>query len=270
MQFTKIALIVEYDGTAYHGFQVQRQSPTVQEKLEEAVRSFTGESLRARCASRTDAGVHAKGQVVSFQTQTAYPPATWVSALNHFLPNDVGVQAAYKINEDYDIRKRAIRRRYKYVILNRATESPLLRERSYWVPMAIDLERANEAAEHLIGERDFGPFSGALDRKDASTVRCLYRATFRRDGDIIDFEVEGSSFLPQQVRRMTGALLEVGLGKTEVRKFQKLADSGNRGSARPTLPSRGLSLEEVYYRDFPPTQDAIKEELAGKAHEFND
>jgi len=265
MHFTKIALVVEYDGAAYHGFQVQRHSPTVQEVVEEAVKAFTGEQLRVHCASRTDAGVHAEGQVVSLRTGASYPMNTWMSALNHFLPEDVVVRRAYTIAPDYDIRRQATSRRYKYVILNRRTASPLLRQRAYWVPMTIDVKRANEAGAHLLGERDFAPFAGSLTPKGAVTVRRLLRAEFRRDGELIYFEVEGSSFLPQQVRRMAGALLEVGLGKKNIEEFRHIADTGERGAAGPTLPPHGLLLEAVCYRDFPPAETVNKNYCDGYA-----
>ena len=251
MHLTKIALIVEYDGARFHGFQVQRQSPTVQGELEEATRRLTGERLRVHCASRTDAGVHAEGQVVSFRTGASHPPETWVRALNHYLPEDVGVLAAYRIAPEYDIRKRATGRHYRYVILNRSAPSPLLRHRAYWVPLPLDVESMNQAASFLVGKRDFGPFASSLLGERASTVRVLTRAEVRRRGDLILVEVEGSSFLPQQVRRMAGALLDVGRGKKSVAELQAVANCARRGVAGPTLPPHGLFLQAVHYRDFP-------------------
>ena len=252
MHLTKIALIVEYEGAGYYGFQVQRQSPTIQGELERAVQRLTGERLRVHCASRTDAGVHAKGQVVSFRSEASHPADTWVRALNHYLPESVSVLAAYPIAKDFDIRKRASSRQYRYVILNRPTASPFLRRRAYWIPSPLDMDRANEAASFLLGQRDFAPFSGSLVGRRGSTIRELTQAEFRREGDLMLFDVEGSSFLPQQVRRMTGALLDVGLGKKSLAEFQAMADCRQRGVAGPTLPPDGLFLQAVRYGDFPP------------------
>lgn len=252
MHRTKIALIIEYDGSRYHGFQLQPQSPTVQEVLEEAIKGLTGRDSRVACASRTDAGVHARAQVASFRTEASLPVETYIRGLNHFLPEDVRVQAAYQLPEEYDVRTRATSRLYRYVVLNRRTESPLLRARAHWVPFPLDLERMNLAAGMLLGTRDFGPFCGATLRKGASTVRELTRAEFRRDGEVVIFEVEGSSFLPQQVRRMAGALLDVGLGKSTIEEFEGLVNCQKRGCAGPTLPPQGLFLEAVRYREFPP------------------
>ncbi len=251
MHLTKIALIVEYDGTGYHGFQVQRQSPTIQEELERAIHRLTGERLRVRCASRTDAGVHAKGQVVSFQTDAAHPEETWIRALNYYLPQAVSVLSVHTIPCDYDIRKRAVSRHYRYVILNRPVSSPLLRQRAHWVRQPLDVELSNRAASTLVGERDFAPFSGPLPSKKASTIRGLTQAEFHRDGDLVHFEVAGNSFLPQQVRRMTGSLVDVGLKKKSLSEFEATANCQKRGAAGPTLPPHGLFLQSVKYRDFP-------------------
>ena len=249
---TKLALIVEYDGSRYHGFQVQPLSPTVQEVLEQAVLEFTGQRLRVGCASRTDAGVHAEAQVVSLRTETAYTPETWVRALNHYLPADVAVKAAYVLPDRYNVRTRAIGRRYQYRILNRATRSPLSRGRAFWVNRTLNLEAMNKAASHLLGERDLAPFCSHQLPKGASTVRKLTKVEFHKDGEYVIFEVEGNAFLPQQVRRMAGALVQVGLGRQTIADFQEMADGGQRSAAGPTLPGLGLTLIEVLYRSFPP------------------
>ena len=251
MAATKIALIVEYDGTRFHGFQAQVLSPTVQEVLEQAAENFTGQKVRVHCASRTDAGVHAEAQVVSLRTEADHPASTWMRALNHFLPEDVAVRAAVAIPVAYDVRTRATGRRYRYMILNRHTPSPLLRWRAYWQPRPLDIAAMNEAAATLVGEHDFGPFCSGKFRQSAGTKRIIRRVGFRRDGEMVVFEVEGKSFLPQQVRRMAGALVKVGLGKNSLAGFRELAESGERAAAGPTLPAHGLTLMEIFYRDFP-------------------
>ncbi|MBF8299182.1 MAG: tRNA pseudouridine synthase [Dehalococcoidia bacterium] len=224
----------------------------MQEVLERSIEAFTGEKVRIHCASRTDAGVHAEAQVVSLQTQVVHGTNTWVSALNHFLPQDVAVSAAFVIPVGFDVRTGATGRRYRYSILNRPTPSPLLRERAYWQPRSFDLDAMNNAVHALVGEHDFGPFCSRLYPRGANTVRCIREVGFRRDGEMLVFDVEGNSFLPQQVRRMAGALVEVGLGKNSIANFRKMAESGHRGSAGPTLPAHGLTLVDVLYKEFLP------------------
>lgn len=255
MTYTKIALIVEYDGTRYHGFQAQTLSPTVQEVLEQAVQDFTGQKVRVHCASRTDAGVHAEAQVVSLRTEVEHPTGTWMRALNHFLPEDVAVRAVFSIPVEYDVRTRATGRRYRYMILNRLGPSPLLRERAYWISRTLDIDAMNEAAALLVGEHDFGSFCSGQFRKGADTKRIIRKAGFRRDGELVIFEVEGRSFLPQQVRRTAGALVGVGLGKNSPAGFREMMEGGERAAARPTLPSHGLTLVEVLYQGAPWTHN---------------
>ncbi len=253
MHLKKIALIVEYDGSRFHGFQVQPQSPTIQEALEDAIRALTGEDLRVRCASRTDAGVHALGQTVSFHTASLHGPDTILRALNYHLPDDVCVRGAYEVREGFDVRGEAICRRYRYVVLNRRSRSPVLRGRAYHVPGSLDLDSMNGAAQCLLGTRDFAPFCGPMFPPGSSTVRRLTQAQFSRSGDMVHFNVAGSSFLPQQVRRMAGALLNVGLGKLSLNEFEAGASGSDRGIMGPTAPAHGLFLMEVRYRDFPPS-----------------
>ncbi len=248
----KLALIVEYDGSGYHGFQAQAQGPTVQEELERAIERLTGERLRVICASRTDAGVHAKGQVVSFRTHAPYPPETFVRALNHHLPDSVGVLSACEIPMGFDIRKQATGRRYRYLILNRPVPSPLLRHRACWMGQPLDVKAMNQAAAMLVGERDFAPFAGRLAPRESGTRKTVTRCEFRRRGDLIVFHVTGNAFLHQQVRRMAGALTEAGLGKLTLEAFEALANRRERSVAGPALPPQGLYLEAVEYAEFPP------------------
>ena len=259
---TKIALIVEYDGSRYHGFQLQSLSPTVQEVIEQAVLEFTGHSVRVNCASRTDAGVHAEAQVVSLRTETAHRPEVWVRALNHYLPEDVSIKAAYVLPDRYNVRAQATGRRYQYRILNRATPSPLSRGRAFWVHKALDLGSMNKAAGLLLGERDLAPFCSRQLPKGSSTVRKLTKAEFHEDGEYVNFDVEGNAFLPQQIRRMAGALVQVGLGKQSIDEFQGIANSGQRSVAGPTLPALGLTLVEVMYPSFPPGTE-LAQQIAG-------
>jgi len=263
-----MALVLEYDGSAYHGFQVQPRESTVQEVVEQAIREFTAEAVRVHCASRTDAGAHAEAQVVSFWTLADRMTDKWVRALNHLLPEDVSVKGAFEIPGEFDVRKNATGRRYRYTILNRATRSALLRGHAHWEGRTLDLEAMNRAAGLLIGEHNFAPFCGSLLRRDAGTIRRLREADFRRDGDAIIFMVEGTSFLPQQMRRMAGALVEVGLARCSLDGFERLARCGVRSSAGPVLPAGGLTLVEVLYDGLP--LEALIDRWVGGAPELRD
>ncbi|MBI3743954.1 MAG: tRNA pseudouridine(38-40) synthase TruA [Chloroflexi bacterium] len=248
---TKLALIVEYDGTAYRGFQAQANGPTVQSGLERAIHAFTGETLRVTCASRTDAGVHATGQVVSFLTASKHGPTTFRRALNHHLPEDIVVREAHVALPAFHVQRDATGREYRYLVLNRKVPSPLLRTRALWLAKPLDVGRMNDAAATLLGERDFTPFAGAWASTERSTLKTLTRAQWSREGDLVRFDVAGNSFLYQQVRRIVGALLEVGTGKTTLKAFSALAN-GDKRSAGPVAPPQGLYLTKVAYNEWPP------------------
>jgi tRNA pseudouridine38-40 synthase len=248
----RLALIVEYDGAGYHGFQLQPNAPTVQGALEEAIHKLTGERVRVKAAGRTDAGVHAVGQVVTFDTSSTLPPNTVVDALNHHLPADVAVREAHPVGPDFDPRRRALVRTYRYTVLNDRVRSPLLRRCACLLGHHLDVDRMRDAAALLVGEHDFARFSGPLADGRASTVRRVYDAEVRRECRLITFDVSANAFLPHQVRRMAGALVEVGRGKLPLEGFAKLLD-GKRGcGGAPSLPPHGLCLMRVEYADFPP------------------
>lgn len=259
MHLKKIALIVEYDGAQYHGFQLQAGLPTVQGELERAIAAFTGESLRVACASRTDAGVSAAGQVVTFRTGSRHEPETFMRALNHHLPDDVAVLDAFEIPMDYDVRVRASARDYRYLVLNRRAPSPLMRDRAYWIPAPLDFDAMRSAAALFLGEHDFAPFAGPDLPPKARTRKTLTRSELTRDGDLITFEVTGDSFLHQQVRRMAGGVVEVGLGKVSLAELERVRDCGVRGAAGPTLPAHGLTLVAVRLPELDDLRNAANE-----------
>ena len=242
----KIVLILEYDGTRYHGFQIQKGLPTIQEEMERALGRLTGERIRIACASRTDVGVHARGQVVGFVTASALPPETFVRALNHYLPPDIAVREAFTARSDFDVRREAVSREYCYRLLNRPTPSPLLRSGAHFVPRPLDIEAMNDACRILVGTHDFAPFSGSLNGR-RNTVRTVYRAQVVMEGELVDFHIEANSFLPHQVRNTIGALVKVGVGKEDVETFRQIARCGRLGVAGPALPPHGLYLLRVNY-----------------------
>ena len=246
----RIALVLEYEGTAYAGFQRQSGVPSVQEAVETALHALMGEPVRVKAAGRTDAGVHAAGQVVAFDTKSLYSEETIQRGLNHYLPEEISVKEAYEAPPGFDPRRHAIARVYRYTLLTSESRSPLRRRATYRVGRPLDIAAMGQALEHLEGERDFGPFSGPVGR-GKTTVRWLYRAVVWRQDDEVHLELEGNAFLPQQVRRIAGAVLQVGLGRLTLEDFRKLADCGRAGASTGVLPPWGLCLQEVKYSGFP-------------------
>jgi len=242
----KIVLVLEYDGTDYYGFQVQPNGVTVQEKLEVAIRKLTGEQLRIIPASRTDTGVHAKGQVISFMTACQLPAPVIIRALNHFLPEDIAVKEAYRTRDAFDVRKGALSREYKYNIWNQPIRSPYWNRFAHRVVEPLDLGAMNEMCGKLIGEHDFISFASDLD-EGKTTRRIVYRADVQKEGDLIVFNIAANGFLTHQVRNTVGALIRAGQGKLTAAGFDIIMEAKKPGSAGPLAPARGLCLTKVNY-----------------------
>ena len=249
----RLALIVEYDGTEYSGFQYQTNARTVQEEIEKAIESLTGEPVRIKAAGRTDAGVHAMGQVVAFDTEATYDPETVMRALNARLPQDIAVRSAHRAKPGFDPRRDATSRLYRYTLLVSGTRSPLMRRSAHRIHFTPDLDSMRAAAAHMEGTNDFANFGGALEDPEASTVRRVDRIDLESNGSPqrITIDVEGSAFLPHQVRRMAGALVDVGTGRLTVSDVEKqISMAGDAPPAR-ALPPQGLCLIRVKYEDGP-------------------
>jgi tRNA pseudouridine38-40 synthase len=244
---TKIILIIEYEGTRYHGFQVQAKLPTIQGEMERALGKLTGQRRRVMAASRTDAGVHARGQVVSFRTGSHLPVLTFVSGLNHYLPGDIAVKAAYRVGSSVNLRRDAVSREYRYCILNSPTRSPIRRQFAYCVPGELNIETMNEACRVLVGEHDFASFASQMDVGRKGTVRNVYRARVEREEELVVFNMVANSFLPHQVRNTVGVLLKVGLGRMNIGEVLGIMEARKPGLAGPTVPACGLCLERVNY-----------------------
>jgi len=240
-------LIVEYDGTHYHGFQLQSNASTIQGEMEEAITKLTGEKLRVMAASRTDAGVHARGQVVSLRTDSSLPPRSFVSGLNYYLPNDIAVREAYRAEDSFDVRRDALSREYKYYIFNSSIRSPFSNGFAYRVSGNLDIEAMNQASQALVGEHDFASFVSCIDEEIKSTTRNVYQADMEQDGDLDIFNMVARSFLPHQVRNTMGALIQVGLGKMSIGQFHGIIEAKQPGLAAPTAPACGLFLMRVNY-----------------------
>ena len=246
---TKVVLIVEYDGTRYHGFQSQGDLPTIQRELETAIKELTGERIRLITASRTDAGVHAKGQAVSFRTGSALSLETFVKGLNYYLPEDIAVKSAHRADDSFNVRRHAVSREYNYYILNGSTRSPLREGFYHHVIGHLDIEAMNRAARALIGEHDFASFVNNNEEAAKGTVKRVLRSEIRRDGDLVVFNIVANSFLMHQVRNTVGSLIRVGRGKTSVDEFCCILEARKPGLARPTAPAIGLCLMQVNYKN---------------------
>jgi len=241
----KLALIVEYDGTRYHGFQAQVGVPTIQDAIESALTKVTGERIRIVGAGRTDAGVHARGQVISFKCVSRLSLRTLIRALNFYLLPDIAVKAGNMVEGSFNARRDAISREYRYTILNSPTPSPLQRDYAYFVPVPLDTSAMNEACQALRGRQDFASFTGPMMGK--RTVRNVSRAEVSREGEALFFDMVADSFLPKQVRSTVGSLVRVGLGKLKLEKFKEIIQAKRPGLAAPVAPAHGLCLMKVNY-----------------------
>jgi tRNA pseudouridine38-40 synthase len=244
-----IVLIVEYDGTSYHGFQWQANAPTIQAKLEDALARLTKDPVRIHGASRTDSGAHARGQVVSFRVDSSLSTESWRRAFNFYLPEDIAVIDAYEVDESFDVRRHATSREYAYRIVNRPSRSPVQSRFAHWVAQPLHVDLMNEACEALIGEQDLAAFTPS---PQVRTVRTILHAGVRQESKSVIFDITANSFLPYQIRSTVGGLIRVGLEKLRVEDFWRLARSRQPGAIGPTAPARGLCLMKVNYPDFPP------------------
>lgn len=250
----RLAMTVEYDGTDYSGFQYQKNAPTVQAELESAVRALTGETVRIKAAGRTDAGVHAIGQVAAFDTRTPYPTGEIRNALNANLPEDVAVKAVREAPPDFDPRRDAVSRAYRYSVLTAEVRSPLRRRTAHLVKAAPDLAVMREAAALMVGTHDFRNF-GTPPAPGGSAVRRMDRVEITRNGAAIRMDVEGNAFLTRQVRRMAGALLDAGGGRLTIEDVKKQISGEKDAPPARAAPPMGLCLVKVEYPGFSPEQD---------------
>jgi tRNA pseudouridine38-40 synthase len=242
----RIALLLEYDGSRFAGSQLQANAVTVQSVLEEAIEKATEQRTRVAFAGRTDAGTHARGQVASFVTDSRLDADILVRALNAWLPADVVVRDAADVAPDFDPRRDAISRHYRYVIDNSATRPALDRERAWHVATPLDEQAMSRAARELLGSHDFAAFASPVEEEGVSTVRDLKRFDVTRRGSQLHCDVVANAFLRHQVRRMVGALAEVGKGKLSVDDYVALL-SAPPASVGPTAPAHALYLMRVEY-----------------------
>ena len=244
-----VVLSIEYAGARYQGMQLQTAGvPTIQGEIENALRKLTGQAHRIAAAGRTDSGASAQGQVVSFRPMADIPLQRYVTGLNHFLPSDISVTRAQWAAESFDVTRDARSRHYRYTIINRPSPSALLRQQAAHVREHLDEASMAQAILALSGWMDARPFTGPLPA-DRNPLRRYDDAQVSRDGDLVTIDICGNGFLPHQVRRIAGALIQVGARRMSVDAFHRLATDGEPGEATWTMPATGLCLISVTYDD---------------------
>ncbi len=245
----RIALGVEYDGSDFRGWQIQEHKVrTVQNCLEQALSKVANVPIRTVCAGRTDAGVHAIGQVIHFDTEAQRTARSWILGSNANLPPDISVLWARPVSESFHARFSALSRRYRYVILNRPYRSALQRRRAAWYYKPLHAERMTEAASHLLGEHDFTSFR-AIGCQAKSPVRVVKFLSVERRRDFIVFEVEANAFLHHMVRNIAGVLMAIGSGERPTQWARDVLEKRNRACSGVTAPAEGLYLIGVRYAD---------------------
>ncbi len=246
MKKRNIRLTIEYDGSAFYGWQLQKSHRTIQGEIQKAVEKISGKRTVIAGAGRTDAGVHALGQVANFHTTSKLSCRKWVQALNSHLPDDVSVLVAEDVPVEFHSQFDAHEKTYRYVVLNRPARSSLRRNTAHLVKPPLDVEKMQEAASHLEGTHDFRSFGTEISRKK-NTVRTIREFHVDRAGDEIHFTVTGDGFLYNQVRSMVGSLLQVGFGSNSPSWIQEVLVAKDRKKAGPNVHARGLTLVEVVY-----------------------
>ena len=242
----RILLTVEYDGTNYAGWQRQINGLAVQQVLEETLQKATKERIVVTGASRTDAGVHALGQAVHFDTESRIPPEKYPFVLNTMLPRDIRVHTGREVPEGFHARFMTCGKRYTYRIVNSRHASAIRRNTHVHVPLPLDLAPMQEAAKQLLGTHDYAAFQAAGGTAK-TTMRTITKAELVQLGDEIILTVEGDAFLYNMVRIIAGTLIEIGLGRRTVNAFSEAYETLDRLSLGVTAPPHGLELTKVYY-----------------------
>ncbi len=233
-----------YDGTAYAGFQIQPNAPTVQGGLERVLALICGESVRITGAGRTDAGVHATGQVIDLRTKSGLAALELERGVNALLPEDIAISELGPAEDSFHARFSATGRTYEYRIRNAAVRDPLRTRREHWHPGELDVAAMRAAAAHLVGRHDFAAFAAG-----ESGQRTVARAEWISEGSVLRFEIESDAFLRGMVRGIVGTLLWVGRGKMAVERFAEVLGARDRSLAGPSAPAKGLCLVAVRYGD---------------------
>lgn len=242
----RIALMVEYDGSQYYGWQAQTGLRTVQQALESAIGKVADETVSVVCAGRTDTGVHATSQIIHFDSEKERTIRSWIHGTNAFLPKDVCVKWGKEMPSDFHARYSAESRRYRYVIYNAALRPALFRSNVTWQYRQLDHRLMHQASQHLLGEQDFTSFR-SVECQSKTPMRNIHRIQVMRTGDLVMIEISANAFLHHMVRNIAGVLMAVGSGRRPVRWVQEVLWAKDRKLGAETAPPYGLYLVEVVY-----------------------
>lgn len=245
----RIFLEIAYDGTNYSGWQVQNNAVSVQETIDRALSEWLSEEIHTIGASRTDAGVHAKGNVAVFDTKSQIPADKFAFGLNSRLPDDICIQESFEVPMEFHPRFTETVKTYEYKILNRKFPDPTRRNDSLFYYGRLDVDAMNEAASYLVGPHDFKSFC-AVNHDAKTTVRTIYSAIVDKEGDMITFQITGNGFLYNMVRIIAGTLIEVGKGRIRPENIKNIMEARDRQKAGPTAPAHGLTLVEIEYPEW--------------------
>lgn len=242
----RIKLEVAYDGSHYHGWQIQPNAITVEAVINKALTELLKQEIKVIGASRTDAGVHAYGNVAVFDTDTRIPPEKIAFALNQRLPEDIRIQSSYEVEREFHPRHCACIKTYEYQIFNASIELPTERFYSYHVTKRLNLEHMQQAASYIIGEHDYKSFCSAKTQV-IDTVRTVYSLEIQQEGHKIKVQIRGNGFLYNMVRIIVGTLLQVGVGFYPPEYVKEILDAKDRTMAGPNVPAKGLCLVQIAY-----------------------
>lgn len=242
----RVKLVVAYDSTNYHGWQVQDNGITIEEVLNRTISELVQEDIKVIGASRTDAGVHACGNVAVFDTESRIPGDKFSFALNQRLPEDIRIQESCEVDADFHPRYADTVKTYEYNILNRRFELPSKRLYAAFCYYPMDIERMNQAAAYLVGEHDFKSFCSA-GAQVQTTVRTIYAVNVTKEDDMVHIRITGNGFLYNMVRIIAGTLMQVGTGLMEPEQVKEILEARDRSKAGPTAVAKGLTLVEIRY-----------------------
>ncbi len=241
-----IKVTIEYDGTNYHGWQVQPNAITVQAAIQDALEKITKIQTQIIGAGRTDTGVHAAGQVANFHTRSQIPPISFQKALNAVLPRDIVITDVEEVSPDFHARFSAMSRTYRYTILNRAYPSALLRNSAYFFPKPIDVQRVDAVCQSLVGKRDFSSFQRSGSER-INPICEIYECRCWQEADLVYLEIEADAFLRGMVRAIVGTVLKLHEKEEGVDRLNEIVDARERSTAGTSVPPHGLSLLCVKY-----------------------
>ena len=245
MSIRNIKLVIHYDGTNYHGWASQPETATVQGTIEEVIEKLSGQPVKVYGSSRTDAGVHALCQVANFRINSPVPTENFSNALNNLLPQDITIADVCEMPDDFDAISDTVEKRYDYLI-NTTPIRPVLARNQWHRPGQLDIGKMHQAAQKLVGKKDFKSFASAADQRESS-VRTITLCQVEQEGDVIRISVAADGFLYNMVRNIVGTLVEVGRGRWEPDMIDTILEAKDRNAAGPIAPASGLCLMEIFY-----------------------